>query len=60
MANRNPGKRAKIDYGFLINASGDAIIAVDVAGRIIMWNPAAEKMFGYNRSEAMRLAFLIS
>lgn len=30
----------------------DAIISVDDAGKIIFWNDAAEKMFGYGRTEA--------
>ncbi|MEL7038758.1 MAG: PAS domain S-box protein [Cyanobacteria bacterium J06592_8] len=29
----------------------DGIIMTDLAGRIIDWNPSAERMFGYSRSE---------
>jgi len=29
----------------------DAIILVDDAGKIVYWNPAAEKMFGYTNEE---------
>ena len=34
-------------------AAGDAIVAADAEGRIIFWNPAAERIFGYARSEAI-------
>jgi PAS domain S-box-containing protein len=34
-------------------AAGDAIIAADTDGSIILWNPAAERMFGYTESEAL-------
>jgi PAS domain S-box-containing protein len=34
-------------------AAGDAIIAADCDGSIILWNPAAERMFGYTESEAL-------
>jgi PAS domain S-box-containing protein len=34
-------------------AAGDAIIAADTDGSIVLWNPAAERMFGYTESEAL-------
>jgi len=34
-------------------AAGDAIVAADAEGRIIFWNPAAERIFGYASSEAI-------
>jgi PAS domain S-box-containing protein len=34
-------------------AAGDAIIAADTEGSIILWNPSAERMFGYTESEAI-------
>jgi PAS domain S-box-containing protein len=33
--------------------AGDAIIAADTAGSIVLWNPAAERIFGYTESEAV-------
>jgi PAS domain S-box-containing protein len=32
---------------------GDAVIAANADGEIILWNPAAERMFGYTESEAL-------
>jgi PAS domain S-box-containing protein len=37
----------------LIAAAQDAIIMVDPAGRICLWNEAAVRVFGYSASEAM-------
>jgi PAS domain S-box-containing protein len=36
-----------------VQAAGDAIIAADAAGSIILWNPAAERIFGHAPSEAL-------
>ncbi|NJD53662.1 MAG: PAS domain S-box protein [Candidatus Methanoperedens sp.] len=51
-------KHANVNYEFLVNTASDAIIAVDNLGRILTWNPAAEKMFGYSRGEAVGSAFI--
>jgi PAS domain S-box-containing protein len=42
-----------IDTNALVHAVGDAIVVSDVAGKIIIWNPAAERMFGYTQAEAL-------
>src|SRR5262249_61573246 len=34
-------------------AAGDAIIAADTDGSIVLWEPAAERGFGYTESEAL-------
>ena len=36
-----------------VRAAGDAIIAADADGLIVLWNPAAERVFGYTESEAL-------
>jgi PAS domain S-box-containing protein len=33
--------------------AGDAIITIDSLGKIVFWNPAAERIFGYSADEAM-------
>ena len=37
----------------LVQASPLAIIAMDLEGRVISWNPAAERMFGWRQEEVM-------
>ncbi len=51
------GRQASLNYEVLVRAAGDAILAVDGAGRIIMWNPAAENMFAYDGKQALGKTF---
>jgi PAS domain S-box-containing protein len=37
----------------LLQSMSDAIIASDSDGRITFWNPGAERIFGFSRSEAI-------
>jgi PAS domain S-box-containing protein len=43
----------QVDLHALVQAAGDAIIAADVEGRIVLWNPAAERLFGFTAAEAL-------
>jgi PAS domain S-box-containing protein len=36
----------------LLNSASDAIIATDREGRIIFWNPGAERIFGFTATES--------
>jgi PAS domain S-box-containing protein len=45
--------RSLIDLNQLVAAVGDAVVVTDTAGAITMWNPAAERLFGYPESEAL-------
>jgi len=49
------------NYQLLVDAATDAIVSLDSSGRVLLWNPAAERMFGYSKEEAAgsRLSDLI-
>jgi PAS domain S-box-containing protein len=42
-----------VDLAQLVTAIGDAIVISDASGKIILWNPAAQRIFGYSESEAL-------
>src|ERR1700759_5704821 len=42
-----------IDFEQLIADIGDAVIISDAKGAITLWNPAAQRMFGFTQSEAL-------
>lgn len=42
-----------IDLDQLVQAVGDAIVISDARGAITLWNPAAERMFGFSQDEAL-------
>jgi PAS domain S-box-containing protein len=42
-----------VDLHALVQAAGDAIIVADVHGRMVLWNPAAERLFGFTEAEAV-------
>jgi PAS domain S-box-containing protein len=44
---------AAIDTAKLVQAMGDAVVVVDVAGSIVLWNPAATRLFGFTEEEAL-------
>jgi len=43
----------KVDLEQLVTAIGDAVVVADADGIITLWNPAAERMFGYAEAEAV-------
>jgi len=43
----------RLDCGALILAAGDAVIAAAPDGSILLWNPAAERLFGHTEEEAL-------
>src|SRR5918997_3822531 len=45
-----------LGIGKLFEAVRDAVVVADAhTGRIVLWNPAASKIFGYSRTEALGL-----
>lgn len=45
--------QAAIDYQQLVTAIGDAVVISGTDGNITLWNPAAERMFGFTEEEAL-------
>ena len=43
----------QIDWAAVVAAIGDAVIVSDVKGNVIVWNAAAERLFGWTAAEAM-------
>ena len=41
------------DLKQLVEAVGDAIVASDASGAITLWNPSAQRMFGFTEEEAL-------
>jgi len=42
-----------VDFQALVWAMGDAVIGAGTDGAIVLWNPAAERMFGFTAEEAL-------
>ena len=42
-----------MDLAALVHALGDAVIVADLEGRVRLWTPAAERIFGYAAAEAV-------
>lgn len=49
---------SEASYKTLVESATDAIVVFDSSYRVIVWNPAAEKMFGYSQIEAIGSSFL--
>jgi PAS domain S-box-containing protein len=49
---------SETSYKTLVETATDAIVVFDSADRVTVWNGAAEKMFGYSRSEAIGSSFI--
>ena len=45
--------QTNIDLNALVASVGDAIVVCDAAGAVVMWNPAAERMFGHTEAEVL-------
>jgi len=42
-----------VDYQQLVEVIGDAVVVADASGVIDLWNPAAERLFGFTPAEAL-------
>jgi PAS domain S-box-containing protein len=45
--------KTSIDCTQLVASIGDAVVASDADGRIVLWNAGAERMFGHAEAEAL-------
>jgi PAS domain S-box-containing protein len=45
--------RTPVDCEQLVEVIGDAIVVSDASGAINLWNPAAERIFGFTQAEAL-------
>ncbi|MEZ5220524.1 MAG: PAS domain S-box protein [Ilumatobacteraceae bacterium] len=53
VSERLAGERTQRHLAALVNATGDAIVSVDLDGRVTAWNPAAEHLYGYTEDEML-------
>ena len=49
----SPLVQVSIDCEQLVEVVGDAVVAADASGAINLWNPAAERLFGFTQAEAL-------
>jgi PAS domain S-box-containing protein len=47
------GDSVPVNLDALVSAAGDAIVLADPEGMIRLWNPAAERIFGFTPEEAL-------
>ena len=45
--------KTSVDLLQLVECVGDAIIVADAQEKIVLWNPAATRIFGYTEAEAL-------
>src|SRR2546426_11006393 len=50
---RNPGEKLEALNRAILDSALDCIITIDATGRIREFNPAAERVFGFTRAEAV-------
>jgi PAS domain S-box-containing protein len=49
----NSATQTPLDFEHFVEALGDAIVVADPSGAITVWNPAAERLFGFTPAEAL-------
>lgn len=45
--------KTTVDLEQLVSVIGDAVVVSDAGGSITLWNPAAQRMFGFTEQEAL-------
>ena len=46
-------EQSERDLAMIVQSSANAIYGLDLRGKIVSWNPAAEKLYGYSAEEAI-------
>ena len=49
----NSATQTPVDFEHFVEALGDAIVIADPSGAITVWNPSAERLFGFTPAEAL-------
>jgi len=49
----NSATQTPVDFEHFVEALGDAVVVADANGAITVWNPAAERLFGFTQAEAL-------
>lgn len=52
ITDRQKAEQAISQLATIVNSSDDAILSTDLDGRVISWNPGAERIYGYLAEEA--------
>jgi PAS domain S-box-containing protein len=52
-ASPQPGLTSAPDLKQLVDGAGDAIVVCDAAGAIVLWNRAAERIFGFTADQTL-------
>jgi diguanylate cyclase (GGDEF)-like protein/PAS domain S-box-containing protein len=51
ITDRKRAERAASQFIAVVEASTDAIIGKDLSGNVVLWNPGAERLYGYTEAE---------
>src|ERR1700683_1557595 len=49
----NSATQTPVDFEQLVEGLGDAVVVADASGAITVWNPAAERFFGFTQAKAL-------
>jgi PAS domain S-box-containing protein len=50
---QSAGDASAVDCEQLVRSMGDAVVAADAGGKIVLWNAAATRIFGFSAAEAL-------